>query len=171
MKRVEVCVCMLAMILVSSTAEAQRKVESGTYNLMLKALLKENVPEVGAKEARKEQLKYQFIDSREKREYEVSHIKNAIWVGYDDFDTTRLKGVAKDQQIIVYCAVGARSEKIANKLIADGYTHVYNLYGGVFEWINEGFPVFNPQGKQTVKVHAYSRTWGIWLTKGEKVYQ
>ena len=115
MKRVEVCVCMLAMILVSSTAEAQRKVESGTYNLMLKALLKENVPEVGAKEARKEQLKYQFIDSREKREYEVSHIKNAIWVGYDDFDTTRLKEVAKDQQIIVYCAVGARSEKIANK--------------------------------------------------------
>ncbi|MET4080812.1 rhodanese-related sulfurtransferase [Pedobacter sp. UYP30] len=162
---------MLLMSTSSLVVSAQRKVESGAYNLMLKALLKENVPEISAKKAHKEQEKYQFIDSREKAEYEVSHVKNAVWVGCDDFDTQRLKGIPKDQQIIVYCSVGARSEKITGKLVAEGYTNAHNMYGGVFEWINEGFPVFDMNGKQTIKVHAYSRTWSIWLKKGEKVYQ
>ncbi len=161
----------LLMSALSLSSCAQKKVESGAYDLMLKALLKENVPEVSAIEAHKEQEKYQFIDSREKREYEVSHIKNAVWVGYDDFDIKRLKGITKDKALIVYCSVGVRSENISNKLIAAGYTPIYNMYGGVFEWVNEGFPVFDMQGKQTDKVHAYSKTWGIWLKKGEKVYQ
>lgn len=159
------------MSVLSLSACAQKKVESGAYNLMLKALLKDNVPEVSAAEAHQNQNKYVFLDSREKREYEVSHIKDAVWVGYDDFDIHRLKGIPKDQEIVVYCSVGARSENISNKLIAAGYTHIHNMYGGIFEWVNEGFPVFNMQGKQTNKVHAYSKTWGIWLKKGEKVYE
>lgn len=161
------------MVLLSTTSlvvSAQRKVESGAYNLMLKALLKEDVPEFSANEAHKLQENYQFIDSREKEEFQVSHIKDAVWVGYDDYDVKRLKGIKKTQPIIVYCSVGARSEKIARKLIAEGYTDVRNLYGGIFEWMNNEFSVFSTQGKKTLRVHAYSRTWGIWLNKGEKVY-
>jgi hypothetical protein len=52
-----------------------------------------------------------------------------------------------------------------------GYTNIQNMYGGVFEWINDDFPVYDMQGKQTTKVHAYSKAWGIWLKKGDKVYQ
>lgn len=165
------CLLILLTTTISLRASAQRKVESITYNLMLKGLLKEDVPEFNAKDAYKERAKFQFIDAREKPEFAVSHIKNAVWVGYDDFDAQRLNGIPKDQPIIVYCSVGARSEKITTKLIADGYSHIYNLYGGIFEWINDGFPVFNSQDNQTAKVHACNRVWGIWLKKGDKVYQ
>lgn len=43
-----------------------------------------------------------------------------------------------------------------------GYIQVYNLYGGIFEWVNEGHPVFNDQG-ETDKIHAYNKLWGMWL--------
>lgn len=155
----------------SFTACGQKMVQSGTYNLMLKTILKNDVPIISAKEAHKKDADFVFLDSREKQEFTVSHIKNAVWVGYDDFNINRLKGISKNEDIVVYCSVGARSEKITEKLRSAGYQHIHNMYGGIFEWINEGFPVFNQQGKQTDKVHAYSKTWGIWLKKGVKVYE
>jgi len=58
---------------------------------------------------------------------------------------------------------------VSEKLLSAGYQHVSNLYGGIFEWVNQGNPLYNENGP-TSKVHAYSRTWGVWLNKGEKVY-
>jgi predicted sulfurtransferase len=75
----------------------------------------------------------------------------------------------KDTPIIVYCSVGYRSEKVAEQIIAAGYTQVSNLYGGIFEWVNEEQPVYDTKGK-TQKVHAYNKVWGVWLRKGKKVY-
>ncbi len=148
---------------------AQKKVNSDAYNLMLKTLLSHSVKEVSVREIQPISNMVVFVDSREKSEFNVSHIKNAIWVGYNDFDISRMAGIDKEKKVIVYCAVGARSENISEKLLADGYTDVANLYGGIFEWVNEGNPVYNNQGK-TNKVHAYSKTWGIWLKAGDKVY-
>jgi rhodanese-related sulfurtransferase len=164
-------VLMIIISLISLTACGQKKVQSGTYNIMLKTLLKNDVPVISAKEAHQKMDNFTFLDSREKPEFEVSHIKNAVWVGYDDFITDRLKGISKNKDLVVYCSVGARSEKITEKLMKAGYTNIQNMYGGVFEWINEGFPVYDSKGKQTNKIHAYSKAWGIWLKKGEKVYQ
>jgi rhodanese-related sulfurtransferase len=162
---------MISSVLLNNTACGQKKVQSGTYNIMLKTLLKNDVPIISAKEAHQKKDDFAFLDSREKPEFEVSHIKNAVWVGYDDFNINRLKGISKNQKIVVYCSVGARSEKITEKLMNAGYTNIQNMYGGVFEWINDDFPVYDMQGKQTTKVHAYSKAWGIWLKKGDKVYQ
>lgn len=147
---------------------AQRKVESGAYNLMLKTMLSRDVEEVSVAQADKMDDAV-FIDTREKEEYEVSHIKDAVWVGYNDFDIKRMDGVPKNKQLVVYCSVGKRSEDVTKKLEKAGYKNVANMYGGIFEWVNEGKPVYNEAGK-TDKVHAYSKTWGIWLNKGEKVY-
>ena len=71
---------------------------------------------------------------------------------------------------MVYCSLGVRSEDIAEKLKKAGYTAVFNLYGGIFEWKNKGFSVVDLQNKETQKVHAYSKNWGKWLLKGEKIY-
>ncbi len=157
-----------AILIIASSCLAQKQVESGTYNLMLKTLLSHSVNEVSANEA-DSMPNVVFIDSREKEEYEVSHIKNAVWVGYDDFDIKRMADISIEKKIIVYCAVGARSEKIAEELLKKGYYDVSNLYGGIFEWVNEGKPVYSNNGK-TTKVHAYNKAWGIWLKEGEKVY-
>lgn len=146
------------------------QVQSTAYEIMLKGLLQHSVPEIQVQQAAKMTGKALFLDAREPREYEVSHLKGAVFAGYDHFDLSGLAHVAKDQEIIVYCSVGYRSEKISEKLRAAGYQKVSNLYGGIFEWVNQGYPVCDAQGT-TAKVHAYDRTWGIWLNKGKKVYK
>jgi len=147
------------------------QVESTSYSLMLKALIKESIPIVAVADLDQKQIQSTtFIDSREKVEFDVSHIKGATWVGYDDFDMARMDAISKNEPIIIYCSVGYRSEKIGEKLIEAGYTNVSNLYGGIFEWVNQGKPIVDLSGKPTTKIHGYSKTWGIWLSKGEKVY-
>lgn len=144
-------------------------VQSKSYNLMLKTLLSHNVKEINVKAARLDSAAI-FLDARELKEFEVSHLKNAIWVGYNDFSIDRVSSIDKKKKIIVYCSVGYRSEKITEKLTNAGYTNVANVVGGIFEWKNSGYPIVDKTGKETEKVHAYSKTWGIWLNKGEKVY-
>jgi predicted sulfurtransferase len=70
----------------------------------------------------------------------------------------------------VYCSLGIRSETVADKLKKAGYTNVYNLYGGVFEWKNKGFPIVDSDGKETENIHVFSEAWEKWLLKGTKVY-
>ena len=81
-----------------------------------------------------------ILDVREKDEFEVSRLKNAIWIGYDDFDISRIDSIDKEQEIIVYCSVGYRSSKIGEELIESGFKNVKNLYGGIFKWANENRP-------------------------------
>ncbi len=115
---------------------------------------------------------YVRLDTREKEEFVVSHIKDAHFIGYSDFEISEFTEhfPDKDATYVVYCSVGVRSEKIGKKLIAMGYTNVKNLSGGIFKWINEEYEVVDSTGKRTAKVHAYNRFWGLLLNKGEKVY-
>ena len=57
-----------------------------------------------------------LLDARETKEYEVSHIPGARYVGFDDFDDSVLSDIDKDNRIVVYCSIGFRSEKIGEKL-------------------------------------------------------
>lgn len=114
-----------------------------------------------------------ILDAREQKEFEVSHLKEAIFVGYNNFnlEQTTLQLRDKQQTIVVYCSLGIRSETIADKLIKAGYTNVFNLYGGIFEWKNNDFSIFDSRGKETNNVHVFSKTWDKWLLKGNKVYE
>ena len=114
-----------------------------------------------------------LLDAREEKEYEVSHLENAICVGYDKFklkETIARLPDDKDAKIVEYCSLGIRSETVAHKLIEAGYTNVYNLYGGIFEWKNADFQVVDTLGKSTEKVHTFNKDWSKWLKKGKKVY-
>jgi rhodanese-related sulfurtransferase len=111
-----------------------------------------------------------FLDTREKEEFEVSHLKNARNVGYIWFDMRRVYDIPKDATIIVYCSVGYRSEKIGEKLLKYGYKNVYNLYGSIFEWANKGNPLYKSSGVQTTEIHTYNKTWARWVERGTKVY-
>jgi len=112
-----------------------------------------------------------FLDTREVGEYNVSHIRNAIHVGYDHFKLSSVKKIPKDARIIVYCSVGARSQKIGEKLLKAGYTDVQNMYGGLFNWSNYDFEMVNNQSKPTKRIHGYSKDWGKWITRGTIVYK
>ena len=113
-----------------------------------------------------------LLDTREREEYMVSHLKNSIWVGYKSFEVDQvLKTVPNlETPIVVYCSVGVRSENIGEKLKKAGFSNIKNLYGGIFAWKNNGFPVYDSQGENTEKVHAFSKYWGSLLTNADKVY-
>ncbi len=147
----------------------QDKVESKVYEVMLNSLISHTVPEIFVRDFSPEPEMI-FLDAREINEYAVSHFENAVWVGYNDFELSRVEGIEKDEQIIVYCSVGYRSEKVSEKLIEAGYTNVSNLYGGIFEWRNQDNEIVNPNGEKTDSIHAFDKTWGIWLKEGIKVY-
>lgn len=132
----------------------------------------ESIPYIYSKELSKE-IDITILDAREKSEYDVSHLKDAIYVGYKKFNLENAANQLhnKNQKIVVYCSLGVRSEDIAEKLKNAGFTNVLNLYGGIFEWKNNNFKVFNSEEKETEKVHAYSKAWSKWLTKGLKIYE
>ena len=114
-----------------------------------------------------------ILDAREIDEYQISHIPGAIYVGYRDFSKEQI-GIdlaGKQTPIVVYCSLGVRSEEIAERLQKMGYTNVKNLYGGIFEWKNNGYAVINKSGEATEQVHVFNNHWGQWLLKGEKVYE
>jgi rhodanese-related sulfurtransferase len=142
--------------------------QSIAYKTLLSTLYDSDFPVVKPEEI-KDLSNYQVLDTREKEEFDVSHLQDSQWVGYDTFDFKKLEGLDKNKPVLVYCTVGARSQDIGKKLKEEGFNNVYNLYGGIIQWSNEGLPLFK-DNKPTDKVHTYSKTWGIWLNKGEKVY-
>ena len=114
-----------------------------------------------------------LLDTREKEEYDISHLEHAIQVGFKGFKISKIDNLPndKDTMIVVYCSLGIRSEIIGKQLLTEGYTAVYNLYGGIFEWTNKGEKVYSSKQQETPKVHAYSKPWGSYLLKGTKVYE
>lgn len=161
---------LLMVLLCIGTAQAQRMVKSGSYNAMLKTLLKHSVPAISVDSLVNRQNTVILLDAREPNEYAVSHLPNALPVGYNEFSLDAVKQVDKHAPVVVYCSVGYRSERVAEKLIAAGFTNVQNLYGGIFEWCNQKNTVVDTQGQPTNKVHAYNKMWGIWLKHAQKVY-
>lgn len=155
------------LLLVTMTSFAQ-KVNNPAFESTLDLLLDNSVPQLTVASVKSIDNPI-FLDAREKKEYEVSHIKHAQWIGYSDFNINRVKEVNKNRPVIVYCSVGYRSEKIGHQLLAAGFKNVYNLYGGIFEWMNEKQPVFSNK-TETPQVHAYDRIWGVWLDRGKKIY-
>ena len=151
-----------------NSSEAQ--VKNSTYRLLLKTMYKKTVPLLSVQELAKNKDKYVLLDAREIAEYEWSHIENAVFVGYDDFKAKRVSEIDRKQPVLVYCSVGYRSERIGEKLQKMGFEAVYNLNGGIFEWLNQDKKVVDKQEQKTQKIHAFSKTWGIWVEKGEKVY-
>ena len=103
-----------------------------------------------------------YLDAREQEEYEVSHLPGAIHLGYDRPDYTRLDGLPKNTPLVVYCTIGYRSERMAEKLRSRGFTRVYNLYGSIYAWIFAGNPVVDENGPVR-RVHTYNRNWGNFL--------
>ena len=112
-----------------------------------------------------------ILDTRAIHEYETSHIEGAKFVDYDSFTPAAVSEIDKNKKVIVYCSVGYRSERIGEKLQEMGFKDVHNLYGGIFQWVNEGKPVVNMKKEATDSVHTYNKKWGRWLKKGVKVYE
>lgn len=110
-----------------------------------------------------------IIDTREQEEYDISHIPGAHYASYSDFDIEPYLDLPRDTTVVVYCSIGYRSEKIGEKLQKAGFENVYNLYGSLFEWANQGYEMEDQDGKTTNTVHTYNKQWSKWVNDDGKI--
>ncbi|MDR0493399.1 MAG: rhodanese-like domain-containing protein [Nitrososphaerota archaeon] len=54
--------------------------------------------------------------------------------------------------IVVYCKAGSRSVPACELLIKQGYTQVYNVVGGITEWMRADYPTYSPVHHVNVEV-------------------
>ncbi len=167
--RISAIIATVASLATGATLAAGASVGDPSFDRLLASLLSHSVVEIGAQQAR-ETTSCIWLDAREHAEFAVSHVAGARHVGYEHFGADAVADIDRTTCVIVYCSIGYRSEKIAEKLRAQGFVDARNLYGGIFEWVNRGYPIVAIDGTSTARVHAYGRAWGIWLERGEKVY-
>ena len=85
-----------------------------------------------------------ILDVRTQSEYDESHLYNAILIPHDEINSRISELISyNNTEIIVYCRSGSRSA-LASQNLADnhGFTKIYNMLGGITEWINAGYPVW-----------------------------
>lgn len=162
----------LLIILMPLLVSAQQTLNP-KFEKKIEGLIERSVPLISCErlEQKMSTSNLYLLDAREKKEFETSHLKDAVWVGYNTFSPKSLASIPKDGIVVVYCSVGYRSEKIGEQLEQMGYSRVYNLYGGIFEWVNRAYPIVDQKNETTSKIHAYDQDWGRWVNKGEKVYK
>ena len=107
-----------------------------------------------------------LFDVREKDEFAVSHLENAIRLDPATWKSQFAANWAKKlrgKTVVFYCSVGVRSTKMAAYLAPylkqQGASAVYNLQEGIFGWANAGKPMVNKKGP-TSFVHPFDDHWG-----------
>lgn len=97
------------------------------------------------------------LDARSKRAFNVSHIKDAKRVGYEDFSIEHIWFIDTNVLVVIYCEDGRKSEQIALELKKIGFKHIKNLYGSIYEWSKQGLPIVNKKGKRTQRIFAFRK--------------
>ena len=82
------------------------------------------------------------LDVRTPAEYASGHLAKAknIDIEASDF-ANRIAGLDKNATYAVYCRSGNRSGTTLEQMTAAGFTHVYDLAGGIGAWQNMGGPM------------------------------
>ena len=81
-----------------------------------------------------------IVDARNEYEAEIGKFKNALTLGLDTFrdwpeKIQRLDSL-KNKTIVTYCTGGIRCEKASAYLVEKGFKDVYQLEGGIWNYIN-----------------------------------
>ena len=76
-----------------------------------------------------------LLDVRTQEEYDAGHITGAILLPNETITDTDQPDILPDlnAEILIYCRSGNRSAQAAKKLVAQGYTNVYD-FGGIIDW-------------------------------------
>ena len=149
-------------------AQAQQVlVQNPAFDRTIRQYLEFSVPTISCQELNEIKKDVVLLDAREEKEFKVSHIAGARNIGYKKINLDVLNTIPKDSKIVVYCSIGYRSEKIGERLQQLGYFDVSNLYGSIFEWVNQDLPLVDNAGKSTNKLHTYNRSWSRWVEEGK----
>ena len=74
-----------------------------------------------------------LLDVREPHEYKYAKIANSVLIPLNQIPK-RLDELDPQQEIVVICHHGMRSQQAANYLVQSGYKYIANLTGGIDAW-------------------------------------
>jgi rhodanese-related sulfurtransferase len=105
-----------------------------------------------------------LVDVRSPEEFAVSHLPGAVNLQSVE-QIAQAVTMKKPATTILYCSVGFRSSRLAHLLSQQGWRDITNLEGSIFQWANEGRPVY--RGDIPVqRVHPYGKRWAGLLKDG-----
>ncbi len=83
-----------------------------------------------------------ILDVRTNREYTSGHLENSMLIPIQELQQRYTELLQyKNKDIFIYCATGNRSTVAAKILIDKGFTRIYNLRKGLFDWAQKGYPI------------------------------
>lgn len=79
------------------------------------------------------------LDVRQPEEWNELHVPGATLIPLDQLPN-RVSEVPKDQEILVICRSGNRSQAGRDILLQAGFEKVTSVIGGIIAWRNAGYP-------------------------------
>jgi rhodanese-related sulfurtransferase len=79
------------------------------------------------------------IDVRTPQEYMLEHVSGALLMPMNDFEPTKLP-VGGEKRLVFHCGSGARSEKVARRMLEAGLGPAAHMEGGFTAWKRSGKP-------------------------------
>jgi molybdopterin/thiamine biosynthesis adenylyltransferase/rhodanese-related sulfurtransferase len=96
-----------------------------------------------------------LVDIREPSEWETGWIPGGLRIPMSELSDQLEEH--RDRTLIIYCAHGNRSLRVANALAEAGYADPVSLAGGIVAWEHAGLPVETPAGLSDEQRRRYSR--------------
>ncbi len=81
-----------------------------------------------------------LLDVRTPDEYRQGHIQGGVLIPINELER-RVNEVPRNRPVLVYCAVGSRSNAAAGLLSGKGFKEIFNMQDGIMGWYRNGFPV------------------------------
>lgn len=79
-----------------------------------------------------------IVDVRTPEEYNEGHIEGAVNINLFDEDfLSKASKLDKNKPVYVYCKSGGRSARASKQLAENGFKNVYDLDGGILNWVKE----------------------------------
>ncbi|WP_245157047.1 rhodanese-like domain-containing protein [Anaerovorax sp. IOR16] len=125
LKRILGILLIFSMLFFSACGKTEEQEIKSEYNL---------ITTEEAYQRMNENINAVILDVRTQEEYNAGHISGAILVPNETIkDNKPDKLPDLDEEILIYCRSGNRSQQAAEKLLKIGYTNVYD-FGGIQDW-------------------------------------
>jgi len=86
-----------------------------------------------------------MIDLRPTEQHQKEYIEHSVNIDFKDEDfLSRLNSLNKHKFYLIHCKVGSIGKRTLGKMEQLGFKQVYNIEGGIKNWIEQGFPTIKP---------------------------
>ena len=102
------------------------------------------ISKISPTEFKEQSARQLILDVRTTEEFAKEHIATAINKNvFDKEFSNNVKDFDKNEPIFVYCKSGKRSNMAAEKLSKLGFKKIYDLEGGILNWMKNDYKIIN----------------------------